>query len=158
MTTGHIQRRGSNSWRLKFDLGRDPATGRRSTRYVTFRGTKRDAQAELARLITQAHEGTFVDPSKLTVAQYLTSWIADAETISLGAKTAERYRGLINNQIVPYLGALCSRNFDRGISVHGMRACCREGVMTVCLSHPVRWVTLIVCCTKPYPMHFGEKS
>ena len=38
---GHIQRRGENSWRLKFDLGRDPATGRRVTRYATFRGTKR---------------------------------------------------------------------------------------------------------------------
>ena len=50
---GHIQQRGKQSWRLKFDLGRDPATGKRLSRFVTFKGTKREAQAELSpQLIT----------------------------------------------------------------------------------------------------------
>lgn len=29
---GHIEKRGGRSWRLKFDVGRDPATGNRLTR------------------------------------------------------------------------------------------------------------------------------
>jgi len=45
---GHLQRRGKNSWRLKFDLDRD-AAGIRSTRYVTVTGTKAQAQATRAR-------------------------------------------------------------------------------------------------------------
>jgi integrase len=40
---GTITQRGKTSWRLKFDLGRDPLTGKRQTRYVTFKGTKREA-------------------------------------------------------------------------------------------------------------------
>ena len=41
--TGHIRRRGENSWELKFDLGTDPQTGKRLTRYHSFKGTKREA-------------------------------------------------------------------------------------------------------------------
>jgi hypothetical protein len=48
--TGHIRRRGQRSWEIKFDLGTDPATGKRLTRYHSFKGTKREAEAELIRL------------------------------------------------------------------------------------------------------------
>ena len=51
---GHIRRRGEGTWELKFDLGRDPLTGKRQVRYVSFKGTKREAQAELARLLAEA--------------------------------------------------------------------------------------------------------
>src|SRR5919205_44166 len=103
---GHIQQRGVDSWRLKFDAGRDPATGKRATRYVTFRGTKREAQQELARLIAQVSHGTFVEPDKVTVAGYLRQWITDAEALSVSPKTGERYRQLIERQIIPHLGAI----------------------------------------------------
>ena len=39
---GSVIRRGKKSWRVKFDLGRDPLTGKRQTTYQTFRGTKRE--------------------------------------------------------------------------------------------------------------------
>jgi len=42
---GHLQRRGKNSWRLKFDLGR-ASVGERSTTYITLKGTKAQAQAQ----------------------------------------------------------------------------------------------------------------
>ena len=49
--SGNITRRGTHSWRLKFEGGeRDTVTGKRRTRYVTVRGTKKDAQRELNRL------------------------------------------------------------------------------------------------------------
>jgi hypothetical protein len=51
MSQGHIRRQGDGSWEIKFDLGRDPLTGRRITKYRTFRGNKREAQAELTRLL-----------------------------------------------------------------------------------------------------------
>ena len=104
---GNITRRGKSSWRLKFDLGRDPRTGKRDTKFVTVQGTKRQAQLELTRLLAGIAEGTFVDPSRLTLADYLRTWIEEAEArVPLAAKTAERYRGLIEKQIVPQLGAL----------------------------------------------------
>jgi hypothetical protein len=76
MAQGHIRQQGKGSWELKFDLGRDPLTGKRTTKYVTFRGTKRQAQEELTRLLAQRNDGTYVDPTKMTVAEYLRHWLA----------------------------------------------------------------------------------
>ena len=103
---GHLQQRGARTWRLKFDIGRDAGSGRRVTRFVTFHGTKREAQSELARLIAGVNSGNFVETSKLTVATYLRSWIEITEVVSVSPKTAERYRELIGHQITPHIGAL----------------------------------------------------
>jgi hypothetical protein len=64
MPQGHIRPQGEGSWEIKFDLGRDPLTGRRTTKYVTFRGTKRKAQEELTRLLGQRNEGSYIEPTK----------------------------------------------------------------------------------------------
>ena len=102
--TGNITRRGTSSWRLKFEAGAcDPATGKRRTRFVTVRGTKKDAQRELTRLVAEVDAGTAVDPSRMTIAEYLRGWLdSDGD---LAPKTIERYRQLVEQQIVPHLGA-----------------------------------------------------
>ena len=103
---GSITRRGKHSWRLKFDTERDPVTGKRTTRLITHRGTRKQAEAELARLLTAHDAGTLVEPSKTTLAVYLRKWIETAATLHLTPKSAERYRGLVQHQILPHLGML----------------------------------------------------
>jgi len=101
--TGSIIRRGRSSFRLKFEAGeRDAVTGKRQTRYLTIRGTKKFAQAELIRQLSMVDNGTAVNPSKVTVAEHLRAWL-DADT-ALSAKTKERYRQLAEQQIIPHLG------------------------------------------------------
>ena len=104
--TGHVRRRGERSWELKFDAGRDPGTGRRITRYSSFRGTKRDAEVELAKLITAAANGEHVDPSKLTVSEFLDRWERDWCAGNVSPKTRERYAELLRIHVRPTLGAL----------------------------------------------------
>ena len=84
---GPIQQRGPKTWRLKFDIGRDARTGERATRFVTFHGTKREAQSELARLVVAVKSGSFIDSSKVTIGSYLRSWIDIAEAVSISPKT-----------------------------------------------------------------------
>jgi integrase len=103
---GNITRRGERSWRLKFDLGRDPSTGERRIRTITVRGTKKEAQVELTRQLAALDSGTDIEPSKATVEKYLKSWIDTAEAVAVSPRTGERYRQLIEQQIVPHLGAL----------------------------------------------------
>jgi len=104
MAQGHIRPQGEGSWEIKFDLGRDPLTGRRVTKYVTFRGTKRKAQEELTRLLGQRNEGTYIEPTKMTVAQYLHHWLeADIER-RVAARTAGRHRGIVERNIIPKIG------------------------------------------------------
>ncbi len=103
--TGSITRHGKHSWRLKFEAGRNSATGERQTRYVTIRGTKKDAQAELTRQLAAIDSGTFMEPTKVNLENYLRLWIDTAETLTISGKTAERYRQLIEKQIIPHLGS-----------------------------------------------------
>ncbi|RVC57679.1 site-specific integrase, partial [Mesorhizobium sp. M4B.F.Ca.ET.088.02.2.1] len=72
---GNITRRGKSSWRLKFDLGIDVATGKRQTQFVTVRGTKKEAEAELSRRLNQVEEGSYVEKTAATVDEYCQHWL-----------------------------------------------------------------------------------
>lgn len=104
--SGHIRRRGERSWELKFDAGIDPLTGKRITRYHSFKGTKREAHAKLAELITSVGKGAYIARSAVTISEHVTTridrWVALGK---ITPKTAERYRELAANQIAPHLGA-----------------------------------------------------
>ncbi len=103
---GHIQQRGKNSWRLKFDAGRDEKTGERKTQFHTFRGTKRQAQVKLAELIASVAQAKYVEPHKTTVAEWVRARVEHWDVAGdISARTAERYRELVENQIVPHIGA-----------------------------------------------------
>src|SRR5579871_1991421 len=104
--TGHIRRRGERSWELKFDLGRDPLTGKRLTRYHSFKGTKREAEAELVRLKAGVEAGNYVDPSRCTLGEYFDRWERDWAEINVSPKTLERYRELLKQHVRPHLGAV----------------------------------------------------
>jgi len=101
---GHIRARGPGAWELKFDVNTD--TGQRKTRYVTFRGGKRDAQDKLAELLAEAKKGKLIDPSKETVGAYIDRWVRDWAAINVSRKTGERYRELLELHVKPRLGAM----------------------------------------------------
>jgi integrase len=99
---GSITKRGKQSWQLKFDA---PAVGgKRQQRYATVKGTYKDAQRELTRLLAASNAGTLPDPSNATVAEYLRTWLDTAT--AQAPKTIERYGELAERQIIPHLGAI----------------------------------------------------
>jgi len=95
--TGHVRRRGKASWEIKFDLGRDPATGERRIRYHSFKGTKRAAEIEAAKLVAKAADGEYVDPSKLALGAFLDRWQATWAPANVSPKTLERYVELLSH-------------------------------------------------------------
>jgi integrase len=110
---GHIRPRGNHSWELKFDAGRD-AQGKRRIQYHSFRGSKREAQVKLAELIASVGVGSYVEPSKITIASFVCGRIDQWEAAgNISARTAQRYRQLLDNQIVPQLGAKTLQKLTR---------------------------------------------
>ena len=104
---GHIRRRGENSFELKYEAGIDPRTGKRITKYQSFKGSKREAQARLSELLVAVAKGSHVDPNKITVAEFVRSRIDHWEASgNITTRTAERYRQLAKNQIAPHIGAM----------------------------------------------------
>lgn len=116
--TGHIQRRGKRSWRIKYDVGRNQ-DDKRQTRFATVRGTKRDAQKALINALHAVEHGTHVDPTAVTVAEYVRGWLAAPGDIT--PKTAERYLQLAEQQIIPHLGAIALQKL-RPVQIKGWQA------------------------------------
>jgi integrase len=121
MSQGHIRRQGKGSWELKFDLGRDPLSGKRITKYATFRGTKRKALEELTRLLAQRNEGSYIDPTKMSVAAYLRHWLEADIDRRVSARTAARHRGIIEKNIIPRLGNIPVRKLT-AVHIEGFEA------------------------------------
>ena len=94
---GHLQQRGRNTWRLKVFLGRS-TDGRR--RYIerTFRGTRREAERELARLVVEVDEGRHIAAPPMTFNELVEQWLAvkalSVEASTLNALTNARLSSL----------------------------------------------------------------
>lgn len=108
---GSIRPRGKESWELRF-----PVNGK--MRSITFRGTKADARKELRALVAKVDQNALPEPSKVTVAHYVSERIGVWEVTGrknkgpISAKTAERYRELLENQIRPHIGGLPVQKID----------------------------------------------
>lgn len=99
-------RTGKVSWMLKYEAGpRDSVTKERLTRYETIRGgTKRDAEKRLRELLGQVDQGTHVDPTKVTLAEWCELWLRDIVAHRVTPRTLERYGELLRGYVAPRLG------------------------------------------------------
>jgi integrase len=122
---GSIGRRGTQSWRIRFDVGR--TDGKRVTRAHTFRGSRKEAQQKLAELIASVGQGSYVEPSKMSVAAFVRSRVDQWEAAGeITARTSARYRGLTENQIAPHIGAMPLQKLAR-LDVEGWHTTLRNG-------------------------------
>jgi hypothetical protein len=103
---GHVRQRGTNSWAIVLDV-RDPVTGERRRRWHSFRGSKREAQSECAKLIAKLKSGTYLEPNKTTIAQFLEHWLAH-KRLQISPRTHECYAEVAQN-ILPGIGNSCCR-------------------------------------------------
>jgi hypothetical protein len=101
---GHIRERSPGHWAIVIDV-RDPGTGERKRRWHSFTGTKREAQVECARLLTEQKAGTAVEPSRTTVAAFLERWLEHMQS-QVSPRSHERYAELARKNVTPLLGGL----------------------------------------------------
>jgi integrase len=103
MAKGHIRARGPCAWELKYDVGIDPVSNKRITKFRTVRGSKRDAQRELRDILTAVDAGTLADAGKITVGAWLQTWLAEAKH-NVAPTTFQRYREIVDKHLTPALG------------------------------------------------------
>ena len=89
---GSIRKRGKTSWEVRAYVGKDPATGRKQYATKTVRGTKKEAEVALGRLVAEIDEGRHA-VSGGTVGELCEKWFAQAEP-DLSPSVAPQYRTL----------------------------------------------------------------
>ena len=103
--TGHIRERSPGAFEIRYGLGTDPATGRRKLATTTVRGTRKEAEKELRRLLRALDTGEHVDPTRTTVREWLATWL-DAVRAEVSPKSHERYGEIVSHNLAPALGNL----------------------------------------------------
>jgi integrase len=101
---GQIIKRGDRTWVVRVFTGRD---GNGKRRYInkTIKGNKKDAETYLTTTLTNISAGTFVEPVKLTVEEYLDKWLATAKA-RLRERTHDDYSEKLKRYVRPVIGKL----------------------------------------------------
>lgn len=102
---GHIVQRSKNkgTWSIKISLGKD-SSGKYKTKWYTVQGSKRDAEKRLSELLHQLDTGSYIQPGKITVSEYLNRWLAEYAKANLSPRTSEGYEHIIRRYVIPSLG------------------------------------------------------
>ena len=101
---GSIRQRSDGTWEARYIVGHNPGTGK-PIRKSVYAKTQKDCRKKLSQAIAAVDTGTYKDPCKMTVGEWLDTW---TETYLGGVKprTAEIYKSDIKLYIKPALGAL----------------------------------------------------
>lgn len=99
---GGIYKRADGRWEGKYTLGRDPGTGKQIRRSV-YGKTQKEVTQKLQKALTAISEGTYMEPSKITVGQWLDIWLKEY-CVDVKPRTLDKYRSTIKNRLTPHLG------------------------------------------------------
>lgn len=146
---GQLIQRGESTWVVRVYRGRDDA-GKRRYLNNTVRGTKKEAQRLLTKMLREHDTGELVEPSRQTVGKYLERWLDTAAKPRVRPRTLQDYRAIVRRYLRPALGdlrlhqltpvqiqALYAEMLERGLSARTVRYA--HAVLRSALGQAVKW-------------------
>ena len=107
MATGHLRKRinknGSISYQITAEGERDPLSGKRERKYKTITGTKKQAEAELRKMIADLESGNISAPSAIKLSSWMDTWLS-TYLPNIEQTTKDGYEEKVNLYIKPELG------------------------------------------------------
>lgn len=99
----HKLKSGKTCWRVIVEQGFGP-DGKRKRIYRNVNGTKKEAEALMAQLLSEVNTGSFIEPAKLTLTEYLRDWMDTYVRPNLSPTTADSYAVNIEKHLIPRIG------------------------------------------------------
>src|SRR5215510_5819914 len=106
---GSITRRPDGHWMAQVTIGRNPATGK--PKRATFYGkTRQEVADKLTKALRDKQQGTFVAPHKLTLGEWLDTWLWEYKQPTLPALSFDHYVTVIRRYLKSTLGHIPSQD------------------------------------------------
>jgi len=99
---GHIRKRGEKYY-IVLDIGVGD-NGVRKQKWHSGYKTKKEAEKTMVQLISDLEKGEYVNPSNITLSQFLSEWLEDSKKPVLAPKTYASYSDIIRLYLKPLLG------------------------------------------------------
>jgi integrase len=110
---GSVVKRG-NGYSVVVELDRDPITGKRRQKWTSGYRTKRDAERALSEIIASVHGGSYVEPTRQTLAEFTREWLAAIKP-TIRPSTHYSYSRNLQLHVLPHLGSVQLRRVDAGM-------------------------------------------
>jgi integrase len=106
---GSISKRKDGLWQAAITTGRDPTTGKlkRATFYAK---TRKEAAEKLSKALRDKAQGAFAAPHKLTLGEWLDTWLWEYKKPKLRPITFDSYEMLVRRHLKPALGHIPLRD------------------------------------------------
>jgi Site-specific recombinase XerD len=101
---GTIRQRPDGRWEARYVTGYDAGTGKQIRKSV-YGSTQKEVRQKLNAAVKALDDGTYTEPSKMTVSQWLDIWLASYMG-GVKPRTLMTYTGDIENHIKPAMGAV----------------------------------------------------
>lgn len=115
ITSGSIRKRDTaegKTWQITIELPKDPITGKRIRKYKTVEGTKKEAERAMHEYIRELEKGYYVTDSKITINEWIDTWLDVYITPNVSPTTLSRYQGMIKRYIKPIIGSMQVQNLN----------------------------------------------
>jgi integrase len=97
---GHIAKKGAKYY-VVVDVEPDPETGKRRQKWHSGFRTKKEAERGLATILGRLEQGSYIEPTRATVAEYLREWLAG---VRVDPGTLADYRMHVEKRLIPEFG------------------------------------------------------
>lgn len=101
---GTIRQRPDGRWEARYTVGHDPGTGKQKQRSV-YGDTQKEVRQKLAQAIAAIDEGTYFEPTKITLGEWLDIWLAEYVLDAVKPYTYRSYEVQSRVHIKSALGA-----------------------------------------------------
>lgn len=102
---GTIFQRPNGLWAAQITIGRDPTTGK--LKRMSYSGkTRKEVQEKVTKALADMQQGVFVEPTKLTVGEWLDIWLAEYKKPCLRPLVWESYEVIVRVHLKPAIGGL----------------------------------------------------
>jgi len=107
---GTIRQRSDGRWEARYTVGRDPGTGKQVQRSI-YGATQKEVRQRLQQITMDIDEGTYTAPSRLTVEEWLNTWLNDY-LLDVKPRTIQKYSSTVRNRLIPNLGKIKLRDLS----------------------------------------------
>ena len=103
--TGSIRQRPNGLWEARVVTGIDPITGKQIRKSV-YGSKEKEVRRKITEIQNALDSGTYQEPSKMTVKEWLDEWLTTFCMNKLKPYTIASYRMIIDTHIGPAIGSM----------------------------------------------------
>ena len=133
---GTISKRADGTWWARITLGKD-ADGKQR-RKAFYGKTRKEVQEKLTAALNDVNNNTYIEPSSMTVSQWVNIWLKEYKKHTLKPTSYLVYTNSLNWHVLPHIGDVKLKNLRADMIQTAINQSMKDGVTSDALNRAYR--------------------